>query len=250
MKYQELQKFLKIAKTQGMTTIRLNSKKIELEKEYARIQAIVNPAPESEPTPPVFSRREALMKIVEHLSEQEIDVLWEKVVGSNPAPAIAEQETPATEPETATEPALEAEPELLDAIVNPAPDYDTWHEIGREILNRPEFGSEHQIGIRIMAYCEILASQDAGRIERELRSEDLLDQHRIPLANMNEYYGYDISAAIVEPLCLAFIEFANKHNPKALKKEKFQGWGLNWMIKDGKAGNFTPVQAAVAAACK
>jgi hypothetical protein len=208
MKYQELQKFLKIAKTQSLTTIRLNSKKIELEKEYARIQAIVNPAP-----------------------------------------AIAEQETPATEPETATEPALEAEPEPLDAIVNPAPDYDTWREIGCEILNRPEFGSEHQIGIRIMNYCEILASQDAGRIERELRSEDLLDQHRMPLANMNEYYGYDISAAIVEPLCLAFIEFANKHNPKALKKIKFQGWGLNMMIKDGKAGNFTPVQAAVAAAC-
>ena len=250
MKYQDLQKALKIARTQGLTVIRLNSKKIELEKEYARIQAIANPAPEKDPAPTVSSRRETLLKLVESLTEQGIDALWEKVMGSNPADAIAEQETPAPKPETTPEPSPEAEPEHLGAIAESAPDYATWREIGRELLDNPDLGSEHQIGIRIMNYCEILESQDASRNERELMSEDLLDQHKMPLQNASDYYGYDLSAAIVQPLCIEFIKFAAQHNLKALKRAKFQGWGLNYMIKDGKQASFTPVQAAVAAACK
>lgn len=122
MKYQDLQKALKIARTQGLTTIRLNSKKIELEKEYARIRAIANPAPEEDPAPTVSSRREILLQLVESLTEQGIDALWQKVMGSNPADAIAEQETPAPEPETTPEPSPEAEPERLGAIAESAPE--------------------------------------------------------------------------------------------------------------------------------
>lgn len=253
MKYQDLQKVLKIAKTQGLTTIRLNSKKVELEKEYARIQAIAEPAPEIEPDLTITEqRRKILLKMVETLTEQGVDRLWDHVMGSNPAPApaitIAEAATPDPEPEQTPEPAPEASSEPLSAIAEIALDYETMREIGREILDLSDFGTEHQIGIRIMNYCEILASQDAGRIERELRSEDLIDQHKMSLTRLSEHYGYDLTSAIVIPLCLEFIKFAAKHNLKALKRNKYDV--LRYMIKDGKEGDFTVVQAAVANACR
>ncbi len=122
MTYKELQSALKSAKAQGLTKIKLNSKKAALQAEYNRLNA-------PDFTPPQPTRREILAKIIAEAPESVINEMWTKFM-NEPAPEVTPEPAPEVTPEPAPEVTPEPAPVTDEQVLETIKELDT--ELGTE----------------------------------------------------------------------------------------------------------------------
>ena len=100
--------------------------------------------------------------------------------------------------------------------------------------------NELQIGTRIDSASRLLKDKRVDLLDRELGSEDIIDQHKLSIKEIeNKYPDFEIKQRI-EDLALDLIDFAKENNPDVLIKHKGH---IHRYYKDIK--NPTPVQTAI-----
>jgi hypothetical protein len=100
--------------------------------------------------------------------------------------------------------------------------------------------NETQIGVRLSSASRLLKDKRVDLLDRELGSEDIIDQHKINTKEIEEKYPTLNFKKQVQDLALDLIKFAKENDPKALVKHKGH---IHRFYKDIKSP--TPVQTAI-----